>query len=119
MKRGRQNGFNPKVLIRLICKCMPVISAVPPGTLVKCWIRIRRLTEPSLCAHEDEIRVVEGILQTDFEFFLGGLRRQSDVCAHRAEVGYDSEDAFGLFGRSGVRLRRGWRSGLLPLQNRH
>lgn len=98
MKRRRQNGFDQKILIRLICKCVPVISAVPAGTLMKCWIRIRRLTDPGLCADEDEIRVVEGILQTDFEFLLGGLRRQNHVCAHRAEVRYDSEDALGLLG---------------------
>src|SRR5580704_7960921 len=102
MKRGRQNRFDPNILIRLICKCMPVISAVPAGTLMKCWIRIRRLTDPGLCAHEDETRVVEAVLQTDLKFFLGGLRRQNHVCAHRAEVGYEPEDAFGLFGISDV-----------------
>src|ERR1700719_2684506 len=98
MKRGGQYGLDPNILIRLICKCMPVISAVPAGTLMKCWIRIRCLTEPGLRTHEDEIRVVEGVLQTDFKFVFGGLRRQDHVRAYRAEVGYDSEDAFGLFG---------------------
>jgi hypothetical protein len=37
-------------------------------------------------------------MQTDFEFVLGGLRRQNYVCAHRAEIGYESEHTFGLFG---------------------
>ena len=98
MKRGRQNGFDPKILIRLICKCVPVIPTVPAGTLMKCWIRIRRLTDPGLCADEDEIRVVEGVLQTNFKFVFGGLRRQDHVRAHRTEVGYESKDALGLFG---------------------
>jgi hypothetical protein len=65
---------------------------------MKCWIRIRGLTERGLYAHEGEIRVLEGVLQTDFEFVLGGLRQQNNVWTHRAEVGYESEDAFGLFG---------------------